>query len=278
MKSITTIILLLIVLQSCNNTKFEHTINTNVWELTIADDGNYDGMHYREIEFYNLNGMLIEKKYFFTDKDEAHQKYSYNEKNQLIEYELMNSFKIIFFYENDLVIKKEFYSSDNTLSRYNTYEYSDSLLNFTNKYGDEGNLYAKVFNYYTDDRLDSTLSYSFNETDSVPYEKKKFSYDNINNTTEEELWYSRSIPSTGLLSFARKIITGKDSENRIIFIEYRDIENQLQSVNNYKYDLFSKKIKQDYYSNDSLRYYYTANYSEDDKNLFLIPEIFQTWF
>ncbi len=272
MKSITKIILLLIILQSCNNTKFEHIINTNIWELTTCTDDNYSSLPLREIEFYNLEGMLIEKRFFNPDKSEALQKFSYNEKNQLIEFELVNSFKHKYFYENDLITKKEFYYSGDTISKYYIYEYNNSLLNTINRYHSDDILLGKYYNYYSEDRLDSTLYCMLIQNDSIVLEIKRFSYDDLNNTTEEELWKSNTFPSTGHLVFIRKIITGKDSENRITFIEYRDIENQLQSVVNYEYDSFGKMIKQDYYSNDTLRYYYTANYSEDDKNLFIIPE------
>ena len=275
MKLISAALVILFVLQSCNKNRIKHTIFTNVWELTSSNEEYQEYAYIRMIEYYDTDGMIIEKKYIYKTTDDIHYKYAYNENNQLTEFDHVNSGKTKYYYNNDMIIKKEFYSSEDILSSYSVYEYSNSLVDKIKRYDKEDNLLNVKYYYYTANRPDSTYHCVTNQTDSI-YKISRYSYDDINNTMEENIWQetyqSPPTPFSELIYYS-KIITGYDNEHRIIRTEdISQIITDYRYIREYEYDSYGKMIKETIIFNDDLLGYYTANYSDEDKNNFIIPE------
>ena len=271
MKSILSIFLLFFILQSCTKNKIEHTLFTNVWDLTIVvgEDSPHDPV--RKIEYFNPDGMLVERRGIFRDGDEYHLQIIYNENKQISELASNDTVYCKYYYDGDFLIKKDYISDEGIISSYLKYEYSNNLIDKIKSYSEQGNLSIIEYFFYTTNRPDSTYTCLVNQTDSI-IEIKRFLYDDLNNTVEEEYWLNGSYPEI-LLKFVYRKLTKYDDEDRISKIEYSDIDNNLNDIIKYHYDQYGKFIKKEFYLYDELLGYYTANYSDEDKNHFIIPEI-----
>lgn len=268
MKSFLTVVVLLFVLQSCNKNRIEHNIYTNIWELTLSNDEFEDQSYIRMIEYYDVDGMINEKKNIYKSGNEDRDSYTYNESNQLIKYKGENFGISRYYYDKDILIKKEFYSTEDKLQSYRVFEYSNSLIDKVMLYFEEDELSSITSYYYTSDRLDSIITYDEYQQDIITI--TRYSYDDINNTMEEELW-TRNFNDDQLSLDSRRITT-YDNKQRIIGIEYRWQDDTDGTIWEYQYDSFGKKNKIKCHDINGLIYIYTANYSAEEKNHFIIPE------
>ncbi|MCK9282386.1 MAG: hypothetical protein M0P71_17360 [Melioribacteraceae bacterium] len=260
-----TIILLafLFIMMSCEKENDSYPESIITWKLETERLELYRNHPLMIIEFYKSNGLIDRYEKIDENINKSTTSYTYNESNQLIEYngELFGIYR--YYYKDELLEKKEWRGTADELQNYMMYEYIDNKTSIATQYDRNDNIIANSLYYYTINKQDSIIQFYKNSTDSI-LSIVKYKYDNSDNVIER-LYYSRSIDNNELTLHTHNYLE-YDEYNRVVKSENRDANNELIMYKfNSSYDSMGRLIRRDILNDDDeILGYYNITYSNPD--------------
>lgn len=269
MKTILQILILALILTSCEKDELPNELSTVTWKLNSLIDDLNKREYEKIIEYYDENNTITKKEYYSTDKVYT-DTYTYNNEGQFIEFkgELIGSYK--YYYKNGLLIKKEFYDFEQKfLQYYDVFEYSNSVLFKKYHYNRESILTSTLVHYYSSTKLDSIYHYYQDNLDSIEG-KQVFFYDTSNNLIKTQGWEWSE--QEQLFYPAGKNIYNCENNKRTR-LEMRDKNNELIGlIYDYRYDSKGRMYKIEISFDDGLLGYYDATFTSDNYE-YIIPDL-----
>lgn len=138
-----------------------------------------------EVEYFNSNGYNIRTERQYSDpKKDDYVTYKYDTNNNIIEvYDSNGKTTTKFIYNNNSIIRKEFYDSLNELTNYISFEYSNQKINNQKKYIEsETDKITKY--YYNNGLLDSVVVDPTEGGASPQYSRVEFKYNSFGKIIE----------------------------------------------------------------------------------------------